>query len=263
MLRTAAIALVFTLAGAAPAAAQLPVPVVPQQPPPSSEPPPPESEPEPAAPAPSYTRLSDERTLSRWAHALERGRVRSRPDGDAKTVARLRYDTEDGLPEVYLALRRYDAADGGVWVQVRLPMRPNGRTGWVRRNSLGSLHTVRTHLRVDRRRLRATLYRSGKRVWSEPVGVGKPGTHTPGGRFYVRERLRVREHGSLYGPLAFGTSAYSKLSDWPGGGVVGIHGTNRPDLIPGRPSHGCVRVRNRAIKRLGRLMPIGTPVEIR
>jgi lipoprotein-anchoring transpeptidase ErfK/SrfK len=44
---------------------------------------------------------------------------------------------------------------------------------------------------------------------------------------------------------------------------VGIHGTNQPELIPGRPSHGCIRVRNRAIKRLARLMPIGTPIRIR
>jgi lipoprotein-anchoring transpeptidase ErfK/SrfK len=72
----------------------------------------------------------------------------------------------------------------------------------------------------------------------------------------------VPSRDSLYGPLAFGTSAYSKLSDWPGGGVVGIHGTNEPGLIPGRPSHGCVRVRNDKITKLARLMPIGTPVRI-
>ena len=53
------------------------------------------------------------------------------------------------------------------------------------------------------------------------------------------------------------------LSDWPGGGVVGIHGTNQPQLLPGRVSHGCVRVPNAAIRRLARLMPIGTPVRIR
>jgi lipoprotein-anchoring transpeptidase ErfK/SrfK len=92
--------------------------------------------------------------------------------------------------------------------------------------------------------------------------VGAPGTPTPAGRFYIREKLRSLEGGTIYGPLAFGTSAYSRLSDWPRGGVVGIHGTNQPQLIPGRPSHGCVRVRNRAILRLGRLMPLGTPVRI-
>jgi lipoprotein-anchoring transpeptidase ErfK/SrfK len=64
-------------------------------------------------------------------------------------------------------------------------------------------------------------------------------------------------------PWAFGTSAYSSLSDWPGGGVIGIHGTDQPELIPGRPSHGCIRIRNPAIVRLARRMPIGTPVRIR
>jgi len=52
------------------------------------------------------------------------------------------------------------------------------------------------------------------------------------------------------------------LTDWPGGGFIGIHGTDRPDLIPGRVSHGCVRMRNHDIRRLARLMPIGTPVTI-
>jgi lipoprotein-anchoring transpeptidase ErfK/SrfK len=69
--------------------------------------------------------------------------------------------------------------------------------------------------------------------------------------------------GSFYGPVAFGTSAYSPVSDRPGGGVVGIHGTDRPELIPGRPSHGCVRLRNGDVKRLARLMPVGTPVRVR
>jgi hypothetical protein len=211
-----------------------------------------------AVPAAEARKLSNERTVTRWAHATSRAPVRAHPDRDARRVARLRWYTEDGLPEVYVALRRRDG-----WVRVRLPKRPNGRTGWVPRVALGRLRVVRTFLRVDRRRLRATLFRSGRRVWRAPVGVGAPGTPTPAGRFYIRERLRVRERGSLYGPLAFGTSAYSKLTEWPGGGVIGIHGTNQPALIPGRPSHGCIRLRNRAIRRLARLMPIGTPVRIR
>jgi lipoprotein-anchoring transpeptidase ErfK/SrfK len=44
--------------------------------------------------------------------------------------------------------------------------------------------------------------------------------------------------------------------------VIGIHGTNQPSLIPGRPSHGCIRVPNPAVHRLARLMPVGTPVRI-
>jgi lipoprotein-anchoring transpeptidase ErfK/SrfK len=98
-------------------------------------------------------------------------------------------------------------------------------------------------------------------VWSSPVGIGKAGTPTPAGRFYIRDRLTSLS--PFYGPFAFATSAYSRLSDWPGGGVVGIHGTTQPELIPGRPSHGCIRVPNAAIRRLARLMPLGTPVLIR
>ena len=73
----------------------------------------------------------------------------------------------------------------------------------------------------------------------------------------------TRFRSPFYGPLAFGTSARSAvLTDWPAGGFIGIHGTDRPDLLPGRVSHGCVRMSNRAILRLGRLMPVGTPVVI-
>ena len=205
-------------------------------------------------------RLSDERTITRWAHVARRDRVRSAPRRSAATVARLRYFTEDGLPEVYVALRSRRVG-GAAWVQVRVPMRPNGRTGWVPASALGRLNVVRTRLVVDRTTLRAVLTRRGKAIWRAPVGVGAPGTPTPGGRFHIRERLRG--FGGPYGPWAFGTSAYSVLSDWPGGGVIGIHGTNQPGLLPGRPSHGCIRVRNADIRRLARLMPIGTPVLIR
>src|SRR5829696_2360836 len=39
--------------------------------------------------------------------------------------------------------------------------------------------------------------------------------------------------------------------------------TRGDQLIPGRISHGCVRLRNEDIVRLSRLMPVGTPVTIR
>jgi len=143
-----------------------------------------------------------------------------------------------------------------------VPMRPNGQTGWVPRNDFGPFKAVRTMLRVNRHTLRATLYEDGQRIWSSPIGVGKPSTPTPAGHFWIRSRLRGLRANPIYGPYAFGTGAYSVLSDWPGGGVIGIHGTNQPQLIPGRPSHGCIRVPNAAITRLRKLMPIGTPVRI-
>jgi lipoprotein-anchoring transpeptidase ErfK/SrfK len=142
-------------------------------------------------------------------------------------------------------------------------MRPNGTTGWVLRRRLGAWHTVRTALEIDRTRLRAVLRRDGRVIWRARVGVGSPGTPTPAGRFYVREKIRNLRGDPLYGPWAIGTSAYSRLSEWPGGGVIGIHGTDRPGLIPGRPSHGCVRVRNESITELVQKLPLGTPIWIR
>jgi hypothetical protein len=203
--------------------------------------------------------LSDEFTVSRWAYANDLVAARKAPRVDAPKLARLRYRTEDGLPEIYLALASR-MVGSHEWVKVRLPMRPNGRRGWVRREALGPFHVVRTSLRVNRTTLRATLFSRGRKVWSSRVGIGRAGMETPKGRFYIRERLTG--FGSTYGPVAFGTSAYSRLSDWPGGGVIGIHGTNEPGLIPGRPSHGCIRVPNAKILRLRRLMPLGTPVQV-
>jgi hypothetical protein len=209
-------------------------------------------------------RLSNERTLTRWAHTNLLGRIRARPSTASRAVGKLRWNTEDGVPEVYVVLQSRLDGKERAWLQIRIPGRPNGRKGWVREEQLSNLKTIRTHLTIDRRRLKATLRKNGRRIWSSRIGVGKPGTPTPRGRFWIRERLANLGGSPIYGPWAFGTSAYSDtLTDWPGGGVVGIHGTNQPELIPGRPSHGCIRVPNWNISRLAKLMPVGTPILIK
>ena len=120
---------------------------------------------------------------------------------------------------------------------------------------------MRTFLRLDRGRIAATLFRRGRPVWRARIGIGRPQWPTPRGRFYVRERLVPADPDGLYGVFAFGLSAYSEtLTDWPGGGMIGIHGTNQPELLPGRVSHGCIRLANRDVARLRRLMGLGTPV---
>jgi hypothetical protein len=207
--------------------------------------------------------LSDERLLSRWAHPAQAAVVRAEPRDDSRPVGRLRFFTEDDLPEVYLLLHRRRDADGDAWVHLRLPQRPNGVTGWVRRDALGAYRITRQQLVINRQTFWARLYENGKVVWRARVGVGAVGTKTPAGRFWIRGKLRF-SNLPLYGTRALGTAAYAPtLSDWPGGGVVGIHGTGQPWLIPGRPSHGCVRVRNRDVERLYRLVDLGAPLLIR
>ena len=73
---------------------------------------------------------------------------------------------------------------------------------------------------------------------------------------------RFAPRNTFLGSYALETSAYSKLSEWPGGGVVGIHGTPRPDLLGQAVSHGCIRVSNAAAVELKRLAPRGTPIRI-
>ena len=205
-------------------------------------------------------RLSDEKRLTRHAGAVSLAPIRARPRMGARRTGRLHYLTEDGTFEVYPVLESRVDRTARTWLRIRLPGRPNGRTGWVQKGDLGTMRVVRTLLRIDRSTLRATLMRGGRAIWSSRIGIGAAATPTPAGHFWIRNRLRGL--GSVYGPYAFGTGAYSVLSEWPGGGVIGIHGTDQPQLIPGRPSHGCVRVPNNAIRRLWRLMPVGTPVRI-
>jgi L,D-transpeptidase catalytic domain len=222
----------------------------------------------PAAPAPALaigapTPLRGEQFRSTWTVVRRRIVAHASPDGRSRVLATLALRTTEGTPNLVAVLGRRSDDAGGVWVHVRLPVLPNGSEGWVRRDALAAYEQVRTRLVVDRDRLTATLSRNGRVVFRAPVGIGQARWPTPRGQFTVRSRL-TRFASPFYGPLAFGTTARSAvLTDWPGGGFIGIHGTDQPELIPGRVSHGCIRLRNADLLRLARLMPVGTPLAIR
>jgi hypothetical protein len=205
--------------------------------------------------------LSNFHTLSRWAYPQVAAAVHEQPSPSSRVISHLGFLTFEGQAEPYLALRS-STIDGVTWIQLSLPARPNGLTGWVVANALGEMHVTHDYLRVNRETLHAELYRRGRAVWGAPIGVGRPSLPTPAGRFFVTEKLSGFDD-PFYGPYLLGTSAHAPtLSEWPGGGVVGIHGTNEPQLIPGRPSHGCIRMRNADITRLWNLIEVGTPIEI-
>ena len=201
-------------------------------------------------------------TVSRWAPVSREVAVRLGPSAAAPAITSLGTDTPEATTNLVLVLEERRAG-GALWTHVRVPILPNNTTGWVPRSALGGYRFVHTRLVVDVRRLTATLLEDGEPVFAAPVGVGQDLWPTPRGEFYVRSRLAGFDD-PFYGPVAFGTSARSAvLTDWPSGGFIGIHGTNEPELIPGRVSHGCIRLRNDDILRLSGLMPVGTPVTIR
>ena len=219
---------------------------------------------EPSSSKPAREVLSTPGALSHWAFVMRRTVVRRSPSGRARLVGRLGTKTSDGTDELVLLLERAIDADGRRWIHVRIPSREPDKTGWVPQRYLGAFIPVDTWLKISRNRFTATLLRKGKVVFRARIGIGRRRWPTPRGEFYVRNRLSGYGMGGPYGPLAFGTSAMSAtLTDWPGGGVIGLHGTDQPGLIPGRISHGCIRMRNRDILRLDKLMPVGTPISIR
>jgi lipoprotein-anchoring transpeptidase ErfK/SrfK len=119
---------------------------------------------------------------------------------------------------------------------------------------------MRHSIVIDQSERVLTLREGGRAVLRTRVAVGAAGMETPLGTFYVTRKFKPT--APVLGAFALETSAYSKLSEWPGGGIVGIHGTNQPQLLGRAVSHGCVRVANAAVLKLARLTPVGTPIRI-
>lgn len=197
-----------------------------------------------------------------WAPLREAGAARAAPSYSAPVVAEVPALTPEGTRNLVVVRGRARGDDGSLWAEVELPSTGAPLTGWLPRGALGGYHVALATLHVDRDALRATLRSGDEELFSAPVGVGEDSYPTPAGRFYVRNHLADFE-SAAYGPVAFGTSARSEvLTDWPGGAFVGIHGTDQPDILPGRVSHGCIRMRNEDVLALAALMPVGTPVVI-
>jgi lipoprotein-anchoring transpeptidase ErfK/SrfK len=171
----------------------------------------------------------------------------------------LRRVDKRGTPRVFLVRKKH-----GKWAQVYLPTRPNGSTGWVRRRAL-RLYVDHYRLVVRLRQHKLELWRRRHRLGRYKIVVGKHATPTPRGLYYVVELLKPPDPHGAYGPYSFGISAHSPvLKTFNGGdGRVGLHGTNEPSLLGSSVSHGCIRVANRNIRRLARILPLGTPVWIR
>jgi lipoprotein-anchoring transpeptidase ErfK/SrfK len=170
------------------------------------------------------------------------------------------YRPEDYHPTPVVAVSARRGGDDQVWYRIVIPGRPNGGRGWV----------LASDVELDRNPWQVVVYRGSRelQLWNEnrlayraKVAVGAPGMETPLGLYYVTFRFRPVKQPFL-GTYAFATSAYSKLSDWPGGGVVGLHGTYQPWLLGQAVSHGCIRMSNETANFLRDRIPVGTPIRI-
>jgi lipoprotein-anchoring transpeptidase ErfK/SrfK len=185
--------------------------------------------------------------------------ARKTPSPTGARILVLHQFRPDYRQQEVLAIGSTMGSDGHLWYRLNLPMRPNGSTGWVPASQIDVRH-VTTSIVVNIGKRRLQVLRGSKVLYATTVAVGRPGMETPTGHFFVQ--VAFHPDDPFLGVWAFETSAYSKLTDWPGGGVVGIHGTSAPWLLGQAVSHGCVRMSNTAALELKRLVHVGTPITI-
>jgi lipoprotein-anchoring transpeptidase ErfK/SrfK len=177
---------------------------------------------------------------------------------EGEPMVKLDNPNENGAPLVFLVEQ-----DQGAWLQVLLPIRPNGSTGWIRAADVTvASNPYSVDIALAEHRL---VVRDGDTVVVDAaIGVGTASTPTPGGKYYLKELLQPPDPAGAYGPYAYGLSGFSNvLDDFNGGdGVIGIHGTNEPEAIGTDVSHGCIRVDNATITQMAGMLPLGTPVHI-
>ncbi|MER7209018.1 L,D-transpeptidase [Streptosporangium sp. NPDC000239] len=180
----------------------------------------------------------------------------------AKEGARTRTITSPndyGATRVFLVER-----DEGEWLQVLLPIRPNGSKGWIKAADVTLAETAH-RVEIDRGAFGFTVYDGDRAVRTGRVATGEAGTPTPPGRYFLTELVRPVDQDGAYGAYAFGLSGFSPvLRSFAGGpGQLAIHGTNKPSAIGTRASHGCVRVSDDDITWMAKNLAIGTPVVVR
>jgi lipoprotein-anchoring transpeptidase ErfK/SrfK len=187
--------------------------------------------------------------------------VRAKPDPSAAVVRRMPRFRPDHQFHIVLALSARRGLDGAWWYRLSLPGHPNGARGWVSADAVDVRPVVnRIVVRLAARRIEVRRIRDGRLLLRSTVAIGAAGTATPLGRdFYVQSAFVPTD--PFFGTFALETTAFARVTDWPTN-VVGIHGTDQPQLLGQAVSHGCVRVANDVALRLRRLAPLGTPIDI-
>ena len=153
-----------------------------------------------------------------------------------------------------------EVSEDGRFGRVPIPYAGRDTTGWLRLRGLRT-STTSVSIRADLSRHRLWVYRGERVVLSARAATGAPASPTPTGRYMVSDRVAF-QGGGVLGTYAFGLSGIQPNlpPGWGGGNQLAIHGTNDPSSIGRSASAGCLRVYERVLDRLKRLLRIGTPV---
>lgn len=113
------------------------------------------------------------------------------------------------------------------------------------------------------------VYQGEKLVTSYPVAIGRRGWETPQGEFKV---IQMQEYpawqhpfnGNVVPPGPNNPLGARWIGFWTdGNNYIGFHGTPEEELIGRAVSHGCVRMKNKDVKELYKLVSLGTPVTVK
>lgn len=186
--------------------------------------------------------------------------ARTKPVATSRVRMKLKHFTPwSAQPARYLVMDTTEVS-GRRWVQLQLPVRPNGSRGWVPEDAVDYGSTaIRVRVRLGARRVE--ILRAGKVVKRFAAAVGTGGTPTPRGLFSVYDPVATN---GLLGPRILVLTAFSPiLTSFAGGnGIVGIHGWPTSSVLGKAVSHGCVRMSRDGVRSLARFATAGTPVEI-
>lgn len=152
----------------------------------------------------------------------------------------------------------------GDWLRVLAAEVPGNEPGWIPARGV-ELFRVPFAIDVSLSERRLTVYRGRRVILETAVAVGAPGTETPPGAFAVTDKLLFDSPGGPYGCCALALTGHQPriAQGWGGGDRLAIHGTDRPSSIGTAASLGCLRADGRVMRRLVRLIPIATRVNIR
>ena len=178
--------------------------------------------------------------------------------GRFATETGYRFDSPQpfGDPLTLLVVR-----SSGDWLQVQLPVRPNGTMGWVKKSDV-NVTEVGSHVEVNVAERKLRIFQGSSMVAEAPVAVGTPGTPTPTGRHFMTDRLR-EPSGAKRQPWSLGISAYSEQLDTFDGGApqIAMHGWPDSSVFGQARSNGCIRVPGATVEQLAAL-PLGTPIDV-
>ena len=186
--------------------------------------------------------------------------LRSKPGG--KVLARVGARTQFGSPTTLTVADRHRA-----WVGVTSTDLPNGTLGWVKaeNGTFGKVARTRLSIRIDLSQRRLQLVDGRRTLRSATVGIGRPGSPTPTGRYAITDKLPGSRYGPYYGCCILALSGHqtNTPAGWRGGDRLAIHGTNNPASIGVPSSAGCLHADAEDLRALIKRVPLGTPVFIR